>query len=146
MLHTSGQMVKRAPQQRAPHPAPWRSREAANRREPDRKEKGRWSVQPSPRKPAPSRDRAPQPIRWSARYRTADHEPRIAALFDLVPRERLFRLHEVLHLALQLELLRRRRRRWWWFVRRDPHVPVVLEPGPGRDQPAHRDVLLHAAQ
>src|SRR4029450_1503209 len=86
---------QRAPQQRAPHPAPWRSREAANRREPDRKEKGRWSVQPSPRKPAPSRDRALQPIRWSARYRTGDHEPRIAALFDLVPPERLLRLPRV---------------------------------------------------
>src|SRR6185503_21154110 len=66
---------------------------------------------------------------------------------DLVsPRERLFRLHEVLHLPLELELLRRRRRRWWRLVRRDPHVPVILEPGAGRDQAAHRDVLLQAAQ
>src|SRR4051812_34151516 len=32
-------------------------------------------------------------------------------LLDLVPRERLFRLHEVLHLPLQLQLLRRRWRR-----------------------------------
>src|SRR5688572_11836877 len=53
-----------------------------------------------------------------------------------IARERLLRLHEVLHLALELELLRRRRRRRWWFVRRDPHVPVVLEAGARRDQPA----------
>src|ERR1700730_11784042 len=58
-------------------------------------------------------------------------------------------LHEVLHVPLQLELIvtrlrqRRRRRR---LVRRDAHLAVVLEPGSGRNQPAHRHVLLQAAQ
>ena len=45
-------------------------------------------------------------------------------------------LHEVLHVALQLELvvarLRQRRRRRW-LVGRNRHVPVVLEPGPRRN-------------
>src|SRR5216683_2354607 len=62
--------------------------------------------------------------------------------------EGFLRLHEVLHVPLQLELvvarLRRRRRRR--LVRRDPHVPVVLEPRPRRDQPAHRHVFLQASQ
>src|SRR5687767_7357509 len=67
-------------------------------------------------------------------------------LLDLVPRERPFGLDEILHLALAFQLLRRRRWRRWRLVRRDPHVPVMLEPGAGRDQPAHRDVLLQPAQ
>src|SRR5262245_61930263 len=63
--------------------------------------------------------------------------------------QRFFGLDEVLHVALEIHLLvgrlrqRRRRRR---FVRRNPDVAVVLEPGAGRDEPAHRDVLLQAAQ
>ena len=48
--------------------------------------------------------------------------------------DRFFRLHGVLHVTLQLELvvarLRRQRRR---LVRRDLHVPVVLEPGASRN-------------
>src|SRR6266852_6776647 len=63
--------------------------------------------------------------------------------------QRFLGLHEVLHVPLQLELIvarlrqRRRRRR---LVRRDPHLAVVLEPGSRRNQPAHRHVLLQAAQ
>src|SRR5471032_109171 len=63
--------------------------------------------------------------------------------------QRFFRLDEVLHVALEIELLvgRLRLRRWRRrLVRRDPHVPVILEPGPGRNHPAHRHVLLQAAQ
>src|SRR5262249_24420165 len=59
---------------------------------------------------------------------------------------RLLRLHEVLHLALQLELLRRRRRWRRRLVRRDPHVPVIPEARPRRNQPAHRHVLFQAAE
>src|SRR5215467_11700417 len=64
-------------------------------------------------------------------------------------RERFVRLDEVLHVALQFQLVvRRLDRRWrrWRFVRRDAYLPVVLEPGAGRNQAAHRDVLLEAAQ
>ena len=62
---------------------------------------------------------------------------RFGLLDRLPPRpQRLLRLHEVLHVALQLELvvarLRRRRRRRW-LVGRNRHVPVVLEPGPRRN-------------
>src|SRR5262249_28473670 len=73
-------------------------------------------------------------------------------LFAEIPRprrERFFRLDEVLHIPLEIELLiarLRRRRRWRRLVRRDPDVSVVLESGPGRNQPAHRHVLLQAAQ
>src|SRR5829696_4919714 len=63
------------------------------------------------------------------------------ALLDFVPRKRLFRLDEVLHLPLQLQFLGSRRRWRRRLVRRDPHVTVVLEPGAGRNQAAHRDVL-----
>src|SRR5262245_44856136 len=57
--------------------------------------------------------------------RTANRPPPLTLrrgrlrLLDIVsPRERLLRLHEVLHLPFQLELLRRWRRRWWRLVRR----------------------------
>src|SRR5687768_10571466 len=49
--------------------------------------------------------------------------PASKSLLDIVPGEGFFRLDEVLHLALELELLRRRRRRRRRLVRRDPHVP-----------------------
>src|SRR5512139_895393 len=55
-------------------------------------------------------------------------------------------LDEVLHLALELELLLSRRRWWRRLIRRDPNLPVVLEAGAGRDEPAHRHVLLQPAQ
>src|SRR5215472_13890878 len=63
--------------------------------------------------------------------------------------ERFVRLDEVLHVALQFQLVVRRLDRWWrrwWFVRRDAYLPVVLEPGACRNQAAHCDVLLEAAQ
>ena len=57
--------------------------------------------------------------------RTPDTGPR--RLFDVFPREGLVRLHEVLHLALQLQFFRSRRRRWRRLVGRDAHVAVILE-------------------
>src|SRR5437867_1305993 len=96
-----------------------------------------------------------RPINRSLRQsitRLPDHPITRLLLLPQVSRPRrqsILRLHETLHVALQLELvvarLRRRRRRRR-LVRRNPHVPVVLEPGAGRNQPAHRDVLLQAAQ
>src|SRR5688500_683641 len=62
---------------------------------------------------------------------------------------RLLRLERVLDLPIQIELvlgrLRRRRRRRR-FVRRNSHVPVVLEARAGGYQPPHRHVLLQPAQ
>src|SRR5687768_2081715 len=76
----------------------------------------------------------------------------VAPLLSEVPGTRtegFLGLHEVLHIALQLELvvarLRRRGRRRR-LVRRDLDVAVILEAGACRDQPAHRDVLLQTAQ
>src|SRR5262249_22776714 len=73
-------------------------------------------------------------------YRTAK------PLLYFVARKRLLPLPDVLHLALQLELLGRRRRWRRRLVRRDPHVPVILEARPRRNQPAHRHVLFQAAE
>src|SRR5215510_6377552 len=74
---------------------------------------------------------------------------RLLAQISRARRQCLVRFDEVLHVALQFELVVRRldrRRRRRWFVRRDAYLPVILEPGARRDQAAHRDVLLQAAQ
>src|SRR5688572_6247934 len=63
--------------------------------------------------------------------------------------ERFFRLGEILHLAIELQILvARLLHRWrrWRFVRRNLHVPIPPEPRPGRNQPAHRHVLLETTQ
>src|SRR4051812_19065949 len=78
---------------------------------------------------------------------------RVVELLDVAARRaaghRLVGIERVFDLPIEVQILlarRRRHRRRWRLVRRDPHVPVILEAGAGRDQPAHRHVLLQPAQ
>jgi len=77
---------------------------------------------------------APSLHRWLP-FRAA-REPPLLPRLDAVGTHGAFRLDEVLHLALELEVVvarlrdRRRRRR---LVGRDRHVPVEVEARPGRD-------------
>src|SRR6185503_11931152 len=56
------------------------------------------------------------------------------------------RVRQIVHLPLSLELFGRRRRRRRRLFVRDRQVLVPLEARARRDQPAHRHVLLEAAQ
>src|SRR5690606_27163223 len=72
-----------------------------------------------------------------------EQEPTV--LVRLVP-EAEVDVRVVVELPLSIELLGRRRRRGRRRIGWDAQLPVVLEPGTGRNQPSHRDVLLQAAQ
>src|SRR6476661_2125267 len=71
--------------------------------------------------------------------------PYLAGLFALVSHH-VIRIPEVVHLPLSFELLRRRRRWRWRLVRRNGQRLVELEARARRNQAAHRDVFLQAAQ